>query len=126
MDLPEHGYALSRRDIELFLDDYDSWVRDANDEDYDQEDRDEFQSEVDSVDSRRVQELRAFINESDADYFINMDNWDEYAKDAFNEFFLHKIPEEARKYINYSKWADDYLMDYSEFVYDGKSYYGHD
>lgn len=126
MELPEHGYGLLRDDIESFLEEYDSWVRDANDDEYSDEDRAEFQSEVDSVDSSRVEELRAMINESDADYFINMDNWDEYAKNDFNEFYLHKIPEEVRNYIDYSKWADDYLMDYSEFVYDGKSYYGHD
>lgn len=126
MDLPEHDYSLRRDQIDRFLDEYDSLVYDAHDEDQSEEDRAEFQSEVDSVDPERVQELRAMINESDADNFIRKRDWDDYASDMFDEIYLYRLSDEVKSYIDYDKWANDLLTDYTPFDYDGETYYGHD
>jgi len=121
-----HANVLYRRDIEEFLDYVDGLKRDSEDEDYSDEERASFKELLDDHDQTQIEQLRAMVNDSYADDFINEGYWDTYAAELADDVYLQGVPEIIRDYFDYEKWASDLTADYTSYDFDGVTYYAHD
>ena len=120
----DHANIISREDLGRFLDYYDSLLCFAENENASQEDIEEAQDLLSDYDPDSIRELRAMYEGTEYGDFISEDYWDEYARDFFDE--AYGIPEGAREYVDYKRFADDLTMDYTSWEYDGTTYYSQD
>ena len=121
----DHASILDRRDIESFLDYYDGLVADAANDDYTDIERIEFQYPLDEYDKVHVLQLRAMVSDSRDDSFINEGYMAEYAREYADEVFgLDGTG--ASEYFDYEKYADNFIVDYTSWEYDGVTYYSRD
>lgn len=51
--------------------------------------------------------------------FIRYSYWQEYAEELFDECYIHSVPEFAKNYIDYKKFAENLEMDYNLVTFRG-------
>lgn len=130
-DIP-HANVLQRHEIVAFLDYYDGLKADmepgAHDDDYccwGPDDYDWTRDQLDGYDEEVVDQLRQMVNDSRDDSWVSEDYWEEYASQYADDVFGLEGTG-ITPYFDYSAFAADYKQDYTEYEYDGKSYYSLD
>jgi sulfur relay (sulfurtransferase) DsrC/TusE family protein len=122
-----HASVISRAEIEEFLDYYDGLKRDSDDTDYTDEDRAAYLDEYEDYDQELVTQLRQMHEYTRyGDDFISESHWEDYTREYADECVLHGADEVIIDHFDYEKWADTMSRDYTEWSYDGVSYYSRD
>lgn len=126
-DVP-HSNVIPSSVIDDFIEYIDGLIADSEDESYSLAERVSFKEELDEYDADKIESLRE-MHEHTAHYggdFISEDYWEEHAANEADELHLYNVPEFVRHYFDYDSYADDLRHEYSEYDYDGVTYYVQD
>lgn len=127
-DQPNHSDVLYDDDISAFLDYIEETRGIISDEDSTEEDRIAAQEELDGFDEDVIEQLRDILQhmkDTGENSAISEKYWEDYAREYADEIWgLDGTG--ASQYFDYEKFTEDFSMDFTEYVYDGVSYYVRD
>jgi hypothetical protein len=119
-----HASVISREEIGEFLEYYKYLKIDSEDMDLDEDDRAVYLEQYQELDESLVLQLQEMYDGANwGEDFISERYWEDYAGQYADECVLHGADEVIIDHFDYEKWADTMLCDYTEWVYDGVSYY---
>jgi hypothetical protein len=119
-----HASVISHEEIGEFLEYIKGLKSDSTDESYTDEDRADFLEQFEYYEPELVTQLQEMYDGAQfGESFISERYWEDYAGQYADEVILINHDQIIRDCFNYNAWSEILIQDYTEWVYDGVSYY---